>query len=125
MSEIEKHLSEEGEEIRTLKAPDALENRLRMRLKSTPPKRNKTWKKWSVIAASLLFAFFFTYQFETIAFYGKEIFGYDAVLTDSLRELNEQGRGQVIEKSAGRADVRRKPADCHVHDSSSTWWKRR
>ncbi len=100
MKEIEKKLKEDGEEMRSLKAPDSFEARLRQRLNETPPKRNNQWKKGFLLAASFIFVFFFTYQFDTIAYYGKKILGYDEILTDSLSELNEQGKGQVIGKSA-------------------------
>ncbi|WP_261134360.1 DUF4179 domain-containing protein [Bacillus sp. Marseille-Q3570] len=99
MSNLEKKLKEDGENIHSMKAPDGLEDRLRNRLDMEPPKMPKRWKRPSLIAASLIFILLFTYQFDTMAYYGKKILGFDHVLTDSLSDLNEQGKGQVIDKS--------------------------
>ncbi|MCF6139170.1 DUF4179 domain-containing protein [Pseudalkalibacillus berkeleyi] len=104
MSDIKKSLRKDGEKIRLLKAPEALEERLRSKLNEAPTKQSNHFKKPFLIAASFIFVFFFTYQFDTIAFYGKKILGYDDILTDSLSELNEQGKGQVIGKSADLPD---------------------
>ncbi len=100
MSNLEKKLREDGENIQSMKVPESLEDRLRNRLDIQPPQSHKRWKRPSLIAASLLFLLFFTFQFDTMAYYGKKILGYDDVLTDSLSELNEEGKGQVIDKSA-------------------------
>ncbi|WP_408009188.1 DUF4179 domain-containing protein [Pseudalkalibacillus sp. A8] len=100
MSNLEKKLKEDVENIQSMKAPAGLEDRLRNRLDIQPPKSQNRWKRHSLIAASLLFLLFFTFQFDTMAYYGKKILGHDDVLTDSLSELNEEGKGQVIDKSA-------------------------
>ncbi|WLD93770.1 DUF4179 domain-containing protein [Alkalihalobacillus sp. AL-G] len=99
MSKLENEMSDHGKELKQMKAPDQLEQRLRNRLEALPPKKPKRWKSSSLIAASILFLFFFTYQFETMAFYGKKILGFDSVLNGTLAELNDQGKGQVIDKS--------------------------
>ncbi|WP_349409324.1 DUF4179 domain-containing protein [Pseudalkalibacillus sp. SCS-8] len=104
MRDIEKDLKEYAKKMQTKKAPANFEDRMRNRLYNQPPKRKGPNKKFMLIAASFMVFFLFAYQFDTIAYYGKKILGYDTVLTDSMAELNNEGKGQVIGRSVDLPD---------------------
>ena len=39
------------------------------------------------------------YQSDTLAFYGKRLIGYDPIMNGTLKQLNQLGKGQSINKS--------------------------
>lgn len=100
MKDIEKMLNNKKIEIDELKVPEELEERLRGSLKERPlkskRKRNRTLK---ATAAALIVVMLIGYNMDTLAFYGKKLVGYDMVMTDTLKKLNELGKGQSIDKS--------------------------
>lgn len=99
MSEVEKILSDKKLEIDKIKVPDELEDRLRSALENASVKKRKEYK-WILKVASLIIAVILVgYNIDTLAFYGKKLMGFDEVMTDTLKELNEMGKGQVIDKS--------------------------
>ena len=96
MDRIEEALEREKQKFDSLQAPDEMEWRLRRALDSGKMRR-KPLRRLAMVA-SLIFILFFTYHFETLAYYGKSILGYDVVMSQTLRDLNELGKGQRIGK---------------------------
>ncbi|ABR50327.1 conserved hypothetical protein [Alkaliphilus metalliredigens QYMF] len=100
MKTIEEKLKEKHEVYEKITAPDELEERLRNALDQKKPnhKKRTPWRRYTLVA-SLILVIFVGYHFDTFAYYGKRLVGYDTVMSDSLKELNELGRGQEIGKS--------------------------
>jgi hypothetical protein len=94
MNTLEAALKEKKEELDRIEAPAELEARLRQALYGR--KRRMTYKP---VAAVLIVVILLTYSFDTLAYYGKKFAGYDQMTTGSLKQLNEEGRGQDIGKS--------------------------
>ncbi len=98
VSEIKKILDNRKKDFDNIEAPKELEGRLKEALDSkTKPKGIKNMRG-KVIAACLIFLLI-GYNFDTLAFYGKKIIGFNDVMNGTLKELNELGKGQVIDKS--------------------------
>lgn len=99
MNNVEEWLSKKKSEIDQIQVPDEMELRLRSALKRrqvTPPtKRN--WIPRIVILCIL--ALLVVYQSDTLAFYGKKLIGYDPIMNGTLKQLNQLGKGQSINKS--------------------------
>jgi hypothetical protein len=96
---IEELLNGRKVEMEKLKVPDELEARLNSALqnKSILKKRKNNW---GMKVAALLIAFMLvTYNMDTLAFYGRELLGFDNILNGTLKELNKLGMGQSIEQS--------------------------
>ncbi|GGE61313.1 DUF4179 domain-containing protein [Priestia taiwanensis] len=105
MNNIEKRLEEEKKRIQTINAPDDLEMRLRSALHKTKQRKTRRTKfRWSLIAATLFCTLTIGYHYNALAFYSKKIFGFDSILTDTLKELNDEGMGQIINKEIELAD---------------------
>src|SRR5690625_531842 len=100
MVDIEKRLMKEKDRINVITAPEKLEVRLEQALEQVPVRKgfnkNSIWK--IAIAAILLFSLI-GYNYNALAYYSKKIIGFDEVLYGDLKELNEQGMGQMIDKS--------------------------
>lgn len=103
MKKLDELLQARGQEMEQLKVPDELEERLRKALeKHRRPARGRKWGvnvKKAVFAASLLLCLLVGYNFKSLAFYGKQLFGYDEIMSDTLKSLNELGKGQPVGKS--------------------------
>lgn len=89
-------------DIDNIEVPDELEERLRGALEKSerkPEKRN--WLiRHKLIAALLAFVLFLgAANHNALAYYGKKILGYNQVTYGSIKELNEQGMGQEINKT--------------------------
>ena len=97
MNNIEKKLNDIKNDLDNIEVPDELETRLRNALdnKNVKIRKNIMGK----IVAACLALLLIGYNFDTLAFYGKEIIGYNNVMNKDLKELNELGKGQVINKS--------------------------
>ncbi|HHY73116.1 MAG TPA: DUF4179 domain-containing protein [Bacillus bacterium] len=98
MNNIEKRLAEEKERIDSITAPEEVEMRLSRALKKIPPKRKKLIAPILKIAVALFFVAIISYQYNALAFYGKKLIGFDEVMTGTLQQLNEEGKGQIVEK---------------------------
>lgn len=99
MSKIEEMLNDKKAEIDELTVPEELEARLNIVLqnKNFNKKKKSTWKtKIAVLAVVFLLA---TYNMDALAFYGREILGFDSIMNGTLKELNKMGMGQSIDKS--------------------------
>lgn len=94
MSALEEALKNKKQELDCIEVPAELEVRLRQSLYGR--KRRALYKP---VAAILIAILLFTYSFDTLAYYGKKFAGYDRMTEGSLKQLNEEGRGQKIGKS--------------------------
>lgn len=99
MKEVEKMLHEKKLEMDKIQAPEELEIRLRTALenKSIKKREKKPWRLKAV--AAMIALLLIGYNFDTLAFYTKKLVGYDGVMNGTLKQLNELGKGQVIDKS--------------------------
>lgn len=87
-----------------IQVPDELEMRLRSALEKaeSKPKPLSFYQRHVRqfrIALVLIFALLIGFNYNVIASYSKQLFGYDQVMDGTLRELNELGKGQLIGKS--------------------------
>ncbi|MFE8699681.1 DUF4179 domain-containing protein [Cytobacillus sp. FJAT-54145] len=100
MNDVEKLLHAEKNRTDEIKAPADFELRLRgaleMEANKKPPRIPTIWKLATV---SVLLLSLIGYQFNAFAYYGKKILGFDEVLNGTLKELNEKGMGQAINKT--------------------------
>jgi len=102
MKKLEEQLKLKKLDIDNLKAPVELEERLRGALKLVQKSSNKYsfFLGHKVIAAAILLLLIISgLNYDVFAYYGKKILGYDKVTAGSLKDLNEMGRGQEINKS--------------------------
>lgn len=98
MANIEELLDREKKRMDNLAVPDDIEERLRSTLENIPKKRSKIrLKVASVILVFLLLTL--SYNMDTLAYYGKQLIGFENVMTGTLQELNEMGKGQIINQS--------------------------
>nr|WP_246565834.1 DUF4179 domain-containing protein [Tissierella carlieri] len=75
-----------------------MEDRLRDALDNIPNKKRKFHIKWKVVAL-IIAILLIGYNVDTLAYYAKQLIGYDNVMDGTLQELNELGKGQIINKS--------------------------
>lgn len=99
MQKVEEMLLKQGKELNQLVVPEEMEERLNHALahRQNQKQLKKIWSpKIAVVIIALLL---FGYQFDTFAFYGKKLLGYDQIMTETLKQLSELGKGQTINKS--------------------------
>lgn len=94
LTDLDKLLIEEKNRIEEIKAPDNIEERLREALSNAHEKKIKGRR--IRVAAILILVFLLGYNLDTLANYGKKILGYESVMIDTLYNLNESGKGQII-----------------------------
>ncbi|GAA0309164.1 hypothetical protein GGQ92_001225 [Gracilibacillus halotolerans] len=101
MSSIKKVIEGEKSQLQELKAPEELENRLRVALEREPIRKRKKRIAWRgiAIASILILSLLIVNHHEGLAYYGKKILGFDHVVSETLKDLNEKGMGQVIGES--------------------------
>lgn len=99
MNEVEKMLKDKKDSIDKLEVPKELENKLRSALKYRRKNKNIKNKRYLKVASIAILVFLIGYNMNTLGFYGKKIIGYDNVMTDTLKKLNDTGMGQNINKS--------------------------
>ena len=92
-----KELNEKRKELAQLQTPADFEARLRSKLAEVPSKK-KHMSPW-LIAVAILCIAFASWNYPALAFYGKTLFGYEELMTDSIQQLNEEGYGQQVNKS--------------------------
>lgn len=97
MTNIDKLLKEEKDELVKLEIPSDIETRLRDRLNNIPKKKKKGFRVR--VAAIIIVVLLMSYNIDTLAYYGKKLIGYENIMSGTLRELNELGEGQSINKS--------------------------
>lgn len=85
--------------ITEMDVPEELEGRLRNALNKK--KRSRFGNRFRVYAASIamVFILLLSLNYDVVAFYSKQILGYDQVMNASLKQLSELGKGQPIGKS--------------------------
>lgn len=100
LNNVEKRLTEEKKRLDTLSAPEELEMRLRNALNTAaqPSKMKRVAPIWKVAAIALFFMISVSYHYNAFAFYGKKLLGFEEVLTGTLKELNDEGMGQIVEQ---------------------------
>ncbi|WP_410771286.1 DUF4179 domain-containing protein [Fontibacillus sp. BL9] len=99
MNNIEERLTEEKKNIDSITAPEGLETRLRKALDAAPLRtKKKVPAIWKAAAAVLLFIVILGSNYPAFAYYGKQLFGFDGLINGTLQELNDQGKGQSVEK---------------------------
>lgn len=99
MNKVEKKMAKEKNRIESINAPEELEMRLRTALDQTPTKTTKRKIQiWKLTAVSVFFLVISSYHYNAFAFYGKKLFGFDEIITGSLKEVNEEGMGQIVDK---------------------------
>lgn len=105
MRDVEEELNIKKKELMDISAPENMEKRLRNVLYSErAEKKGSSIYRWPVnhrvlAAALLVFIFIFAFNYDVFAYYGKKILGYDNVIYGSVRDLNNLGMGQEINKS--------------------------
>ncbi len=99
MREVEKMLNENKNDIDQIKVPKELEERLSSALNNHKPTKAKRKYVKVRIAVAFIAVLLIGYNIDTLAFYGKQLIGYDQVMNGTLKELNELGKGQMIDKS--------------------------
>jgi len=97
MSKLENLLNNEKINIDNIEIPEDMESKLRDTLKNIPNRKRKNIK--GRVAAILIVVLLLSYNIDTLAYYGKRIIGYENVMSGTLSELNELGKGQIIDKS--------------------------
>ncbi|EGW40220.1 hypothetical protein DOT_1865 [Desulfosporosinus sp. OT] len=99
MNKFENIFEEGKAEIDRLSAPDDLEKRLRSALANRRVPR-RPLQQWKLRTAVALIAFsLIAYNYDALAYYGKQFLGYDQIMNGTLKQLNELGKGQLISKS--------------------------
>ncbi|RCX18654.1 uncharacterized protein DUF4179 [Fontibacillus phaseoli] len=99
MNKIEERLAEEKKAMDSITAPEDLEMRLRKALDSAPLRTKKTVPAiWKAAAAVLLFIAVLGSNYPAFAYYGKQLLGFDGLISGTLQDLNDQGKGQSVEK---------------------------
>lgn len=99
MSSVEEMLSNGKQNINGLQVPEELEARLSNALQNKTISRRRI-NSWGIKIAVLVIAFVLvTYNIDTLAFYGRELLGFDGIMSGTLKELNKMGMGQTVEKS--------------------------
>ncbi|WP_180270838.1 DUF4179 domain-containing protein [Sporanaerobium hydrogeniformans] len=100
MKKVEALLKEKSKKYETLEVPDELEESLRAALHREPKEHSLKSRKWLPAVAMWSIAILLIGgNFSTFAYYGKRLMGYDTVMNGQLQELNDLGKGQIIDKS--------------------------
>lgn len=99
LNNVEKRLAEEKKRLDDIQAPEELEARLKHALNSTTPTRKKRFSSiWKMAAVALFILVIIGYHHNAFAYYGKKLLGFDEVISGTLKELNDEGMGQIIDK---------------------------
>lgn len=98
MTDLEQKLAEEKKRLDETTAPEELDGRLRAALEKTPKRKKSRMPQWISVAAALLLLSFVGYQYNSFAYYGKKLLGFEEIMPDTLSKLNEAGNGQNIDK---------------------------
>ena len=98
MNNIDKELEKSKKQMDNIEVPDELEAMLRSSLDGVKAKKRRFNYK-SIIVAAALAVFFIGYNADAISYYGKQMIGYESIMTGTLKDLNELGSGQSIDKS--------------------------
>jgi len=99
MLDAEAMLRRQKAAIDQLEVPSELEARLRNAVMNgrEPVSRRLNWRL--AAAAVVLVVSLLGYHADTLAYYGTKLLGYNQIMTGTLRELNELGKGQIVGRS--------------------------
>ncbi|RDW21872.1 hypothetical protein CWR48_02210 [Oceanobacillus arenosus] len=98
MNNARKRLAEEKKRLDLIHAPEELEARLRNKLNTTPNRRKRMPSMWKLAAVALVMIVIISYQYNAFAYYGKKLLGFDEVISGTIRELNNEGMGQIVDE---------------------------
>ncbi len=98
MKDLEDILRANKAGIDQLKVPEEFETRLRDALNRHPVSSFKSRAR-IYVAAIIVTLVMLTSNYEAIAYYSKQLLGYEQVMNGTLQQLNELGKGQIIGKS--------------------------
>ena len=96
MSDLFDEMNNQKDKLQKMTAPPEFEDLIRGALN-----KKKSWKPNKfILIASLLVVFFLTvYNSQTLAYYARQILGFNQVMSHNLQTLNKAGNGQVINKT--------------------------
>lgn len=95
--DMEDLLAQAKEPWQSVRAPEETEDRLRAALQRAGRPRRRHRRALGAAAAALIAAALLAgNSFDALAYYGKKLFGFDAILSDTLQGLNEAGYGQEV-----------------------------
>lgn len=97
MNNIDELLNDEKRKLDNLKVPTTMEDRLRSSLDNTPTKKKKSIR--ARVAALIIVVLLFSYNVDTLAYYGKQLIGYENIMDGTLSELSQLGKGQIVDKT--------------------------
>jgi hypothetical protein len=104
VNDVQKRLAEEKKLINSIQAPEELEMRLRSALNHVPVKTKRYAFSWMAAAIALFLIIMMGSQYNAFAYYGKKLLGFDEVIYGTLKELNEKGMGQIVDKKTKLKD---------------------
>ncbi|MCB8814329.1 DUF4179 domain-containing protein [Desulfosporosinus shakirovi] len=99
MNNIEDILKAQKCKIDQIEVPEELEGRLRTAINKDKQFRLRNRAKVYVAAMVMMVTILLSFNYDVIAFYSKQLLGYDQVMNASLKELSELGKGQPVGKS--------------------------
>ena len=85
------------QQLQNLQAPPQMEQRLSNAL--TNEKRRKRPRKVFAVVAAAIALFFISYNFNAFAYYSKQLFGYEKIMSANLKNLHAEGYGQTLKES--------------------------
>lgn len=97
MNNLEKLLNEQKIKLDKLEVPTNMEDKLRSSLNDIPTKKKKSIR--TKVAALIIVVLLLGYNMDTLAYYSKQLIGYENIMDGTLSELNKLGKGQIIDKS--------------------------
>lgn len=98
MDNLEKMLKDKKNELDKLEIPEEMEFKLKNSLDNIPNRKRKfnvKVKVASLVIAVLIIGF----NVDSLAYYGKQLIGYENIMDGTLMELNKLDKGQIIDKS--------------------------
>ena len=99
MNKLENLLNKQKVELDKLQVPTNMEDRLRNSLDNIPNKTKNKKSMRSKVAALIIVVLLLGYNMDTLAYYSKQLIGYENIMDGTLKELNKLGKGQIIDKS--------------------------
>ncbi|HZK57740.1 MAG TPA: DUF4179 domain-containing protein [Clostridia bacterium] len=98
MKEIERILNKKRMDIDNIEVPEELEGRLYNALEGRSPVKARKRNRRAMLAVACILILIVGYNFNSLAYYGKKLLGYNRVMNGTLKQLNELGKGQLIGK---------------------------
>lgn len=90
-------LNKEKDKLNKLEIPSDMEKRLRNTLDNIPSKKKKSIR--GRVAALIIVVLLLGYNMDTLAYYGKQLISYENIMDGTLSELNQLGKGQIVDKT--------------------------